>query len=102
MNKMTKQEVLEALSQKNLLKVRIEGRLTEYVDGREIYYDDVFHNRVNVYGVFFYAKYNKFEFFVTNDERGGMMHYYDDYKTEDEAYTAMYEYIERKNRLYNK
>lgn len=41
-------------------------------------------------------------FFITNNERGGMIHYYCDYDTEDEAYTAMYEYIDRKNRIYNK
>jgi len=99
---MTKNEVIECLSQRELLKVKIEGRLTEYVDGSSIYYENVFHNRINVYGVFHYDKYNKFEFFVTNDERGGMIHYYCDYDTEDEAYTAMYEYIDRKNRIYNK
>lgn len=97
---MTKTEVLTLLSQKGLLKVKSENRCIEYIDGSLVYYDKAFHNKRNVFGVFFDEEYGYFEFFVTDNERNGMIEYYDDFDNEDDAFTAMFKYIERENRIY--
>lgn len=90
---MTKQEILNLLTERRLLKVIRDGRVIEYVDGGEVFYEDSFHNRKNVYGVYFNPKYNKYAFFITGEERGGIVDYFHSCLTEEEAYTAMYKYI---------
>ena len=90
----TKSEIIELLSKRGLLKVNIDGCEIDYVDGNQLYYDGSFHRRRNVYGVYYNAKYNIYVFFITGEERDGMMIYHRNFNTEDEAYNAMYEYID--------
>ena len=98
---MNKVEVLSQLSKRGLLKVKSEGRTIEYIEGDRVFYNNEFHNEINVFGVFHDLEDDIYEFFVTNNERGGMIDHYSDHETEDEAYTALYKYIEREDRIYN-
>lgn len=90
----TKSEIIELLSKRGLLKVNRDGCEIEYIDGNKVFYDDSFHNRKNVYGVYHNVQNDKYVFFITGEERGGMVDYYSKYDTEEEAYNAMYEYID--------
>lgn len=92
---MTKQEVIDKLTQRGLLKVKNKYGTISFINGEELYYDNVFHEKKFVYGVFYNVRRAKYEFFVTGGERGGMIDYYSCHETEDEAYTILYDYIER-------
>lgn len=56
------------LKNENLLSVYAYGNKIEYIDGSTLYYDDVFHNCVNSFGI--YTNGNKYRFFITDSERG--------------------------------
>lgn len=98
---MTKKEVLDLISSRGLLKIRYKNYEIEYIEGEKVFYDDVFHNRQNVYGVYYNPKYKKYAFFITGEERGGIVDYFRSYETEEDAYSAMYKHIELLFRAYN-
>lgn len=98
---MKKQEVLNLLTQRGLKEVKKRGRVIKFVDEDKIYYDNQFHNLPNVFGVYYNVEYSIYKFFVTDNERGGMIEYSHNYNTEDEAYSGMYEYVDRLYRTYS-
>lgn len=98
---MTREEVLDLITRGGLLKIKYKNRIIEYIDGEKVFYDGVFHNQQNVYGVYFNSKYNKYAFFITGEDRGGIVDYFRSYNTEEDAYTAMYEHIILLFRAYN-
>ena len=99
---MTKNEVIERLAQKGLMKVQRKGHVIEYTEGDTIFYNGTFHNKRNVYGVYYNDKYKKYAFFVTGEERGGIVDYYSKHDTEDEAFTALLDYIDLLSRTQSK
>lgn len=99
---MTKQEVLDLLSQRSLLEVKKGGRTIKYIAEEQIFFDNEFHNHKNVYGVYYDVKNKLYKFFITDNDRCGMVEFCCKYNTEDEAFSGMYEYINMLYRTYNK
>lgn len=91
---MKKNEVLELLSKRGLLKVIRYGRVIEYIDGDKVFYDNLFHNKENVFGVFYDKEFKKYVFFITGEDLGGIIETSKKYNTEDDAFTGMYERID--------
>lgn len=90
---MTREEVLFLMRRDGLLRVVRDGMMIRYVEGKDVFYDGFFHSEKNVFGVYYDVAYDKFIFFITGEERGGMIDYWVKYDTEDLAYEAMYEYL---------
>lgn len=97
---MTKDEVLRLMSVNDLMKVSFGTFYKSYVDGAEVYYDGTFHNRRNVFGVYYRERTGCYVYFHTGVDLGGIIDLSREFPTEDEAYTFMYDYISRKDRLY--
>lgn len=98
---MTKNEVLDRLSDEGLRKLLCDGHIIEYIDEDDVYYDNSLHSKPNTFGVYHKQVADIYVFFVTDDERG-TLYYHSNHKTEDEAYTAMYKFIVRAYRAFNK
>ena len=63
----------------------------EYIDGDNVYFDGVFHNTTNVYGVYQFEN-GQYAAFVTDRERGlPRLHAFR--KTEEEAFDYLFKRI---------
>lgn len=63
----------------------------QYIDGDKVYYDGVFHNTYNVYGVYKHEQFG-YAAFITDSERG-LPRLQSLEKTESDAYMFLYNQI---------
>jgi len=88
---MNKQELERRLQEESLLEFNGDDGLKKYVDGDDFFYNNIFHNRADIFGIY---KNNDATYaaFVTDTERG-----YPKYRafldTEEEACDWLYEFV---------
>ncbi len=89
------------LAEEGLLEVHFDDGIKKYIDGRQLYYDNILHNCVDVFGIY-KSKSGKHIFFITESERGGISKYRDVCETEEDACESLLKYIYREERIYKK
>lgn len=100
---MVKVEFENRIKNESLIQIH-DGRIVKtYIDANQIYNEEGewICNELNVYGCFENKKSGNFIVFITDDERG-IPSYLSKYKSEEEAYDALYKMITRLERIYFK
>lgn len=97
---MTISELKARLTDENLLSVIDGDRTIKYIDERKVYYDGVFHNTRNVFGVLKTVQH-KYISYITDCERGIPLEE-EVFETEFEACADLYNMISRIDRIHKK
>lgn len=66
---MNKKDLELILRKESLLEFNGDDGVKQYVDGEEVFYDDVFHRRINVFGIYKNTD-GRYAAFITDAERG--------------------------------
>ncbi len=88
---MNKQQLEDKLKEEGILVFCGDDGYKVYVDGNKLFYDGLFHNECNVFGIY---KENdtRYAAFVTDAERG-YPYFCSFKKSEEEACDYLYQYI---------